>query len=365
VVIDRFSTAARFCVVAGTLSGALAPLSATQQPAPEGRGWLGISVNQHYECLWETTENWKTCDLVMHIEGVQDGGPSALGGLQPGDRVIALDGRDVTFASWAGLFGSVRPGRPVTIDVMRGGARHFAQVVPARRTAETESGTWTRRQVAREPSRPRGSFVVTLTEIEPSEGSGALAITIRDTEDARVAVEPAAIRVVEGQLRVTPLNESVFVELPELRRELLGDLRGVTDSSYERATSALQVMERIRERIPSEAFLEQLSRVAQVGLREVRLATRVGRTFAGAEFEVANRTLATAMNASRAGLLVIEVAPRTPAARLGLRAGDLVFEADGRDLREVADLARVVEDAREPVVVRWVRNGTEMRGRFP
>jgi len=312
--------------------------------------------------VWETTENWKACDLVLHVIEVQDGGPAQTAGLEPGDRMIALDGQDLTFATWNRLRSSIRPGTPVSIDVMRDDARHFVRVTPARRTPDSDSGRWIAPRVALE--RAPSAFVVTLTHIDAERGGFALAV--RDKGDQTVSVEPAALRVVDGQLRLAPLNEALFVELPNLRRELVGSLRGISDSSYAQANSAVRVMANIRARLSSDdEFRTQLTRIAQVGLDQMRLATGFRRSFAGAEFEEARRRLASAVDAQRAGLLVLRVVSGTPAARLGLVPGDLVFDAGGREVRTVSDLSGAVEAAGGSIEVRWERRGTTMSGRFP
>ena len=35
------------------------------------RGWLGLEVASLYECTWGSTEQWKPCELVLHVERVQ------------------------------------------------------------------------------------------------------------------------------------------------------------------------------------------------------------------------------------------------------------------------------------------------------
>ncbi|MGQ0715603.1 MAG: PDZ domain-containing protein [Gemmatimonadaceae bacterium] len=67
------------------------------------------------------------------------------------------------------------------------------------------------------------------------------------------------------------------------------------------------------------------------------------------------------------GLLVLQVAPRTPAARAGVQKGDVLIAVNGRELRSVSQLIRAVEraakdevrievirkDAKRTVVMRW------------
>lgn len=357
-------------VRAAALSGAaaiavIAPVEA--QRAGSG-AWIGIRVDQHYQCGWQASAEWNDCDLVLEVVGVQDDGPADRGGLRPGDRLVAINGQDLTFETWNPLRTSLRPGTPVSIDVMRDEARYFVRVTPIERGPRVESGRW-----VAGPRAPRVRFtsspqvlVLTLTELGGREGDAAFAITIRDTDDQTVDVQPAAVRVVDGRLRMAPIRSEMFIELPNLRGEIVGSLRGITDSTYRRAIDAVQAMARIRERMPSDvAFREKLSRIAQLGLEEVQLASAFRDTWAGAEFEPARRGLATAMDARRTGLLVTRVSAGAPAARLGLRPGDVVFEANGRPVRTVDDLAAAVGEARSPIEIHWVRRGTEMSARFP
>ena len=61
------------------------------------------------------------------------------------------------------------------------------------------------------------------------------------------------------------------------------------------------------------------------------------RSVAGAEFEEMNEGLSSYFGTDE-GALVLRVSPGTPAAQAGLRAGDVVLEADGRDVNSVDDL---------------------------
>ncbi len=337
-------------------SAALAGALAGQQPATQG--WLGVNLTQNYECVWETNEDWKSCNLVMHVAGLQEGGPASRGGLGLGDQLLAIDGVEVTFQNWTRLLNGIRPGSPVSIDVLRDGARHYVHVVPTQRPADTERLPWVR--AVRSSTMPQGprAFVFTLTNLENREGGSAFAITIRDTDADEVAIEPVAVRIIDGQMRVTSLAADAFVELPDLRRELLGAWERETESSYERATSALDAFSRISARLPSPEFRRRLARIAQVGLQEVDLASGFRRSFAGAEFEPVSRRFA-----GQAGLLVLRVGSRTPLARLGLQPGDIVYRAGGVECTEVESLVSAVERAGgEPVRIEWLRDGERLEG---
>ena len=58
-----------------------------------------------------------------------------------------------------------------------------------------------------------------------------------------------------------------------------------------------------------------------------------------------------------AGLLVLSVAPGTPAARAGLRTGDVIIAANGEDIESVRELSEVIagDGTRRPVRLDVVR----------
>lgn len=357
---DVLKRAGVLAVLGASFTGADA-MAAVQEPDRPG-GWLGVRVRQNYECAWVSSDQPADCDVVIDITEVQDGGPAQIGGLLPGDRMIAINGQDLTFQTWDPLRESIRAGTPVSIDVNRDSIRYFVRVTPAVFSVGMDSGRWvgTNRPRARSAGSDRRVFVVTLTELDRTEGGGAFVLTVRDTDRA-VAIEPAALRVLNGQLQLVPISE----EIPNLRREIVGTLRGITDSSYERAASAGQVIDQIRARLPSDQELrERLSRIAQVGLEEMRLATTFRGSWAGAQFMPARRNLASAVEAERQGLLVVRVIDNTPAAQLGLREGDIVFAANDTPIREVKELAWVVDNADGPVEIRWSRKGSLMSGTY-
>lgn len=341
---------------AGVLAVALAsaaPLYAQDASPP---GWLGVTLAQQFECVWETTEDWKDCSLVMDVSGLQAGGPAARGGVELGDRLVAINGENVTYRSWPRLASTVRPGTPVSIDVMRDGQRHFVHVVPTPRPPDIAEIAWVRGEA--DVGRPgeRRAFVFTLTELTGEEGV-AFALTVRDTDADDVAVVPSAVRVVDGQLSVTPLDDRVFVELPQLRTELLRDLRQVSESTYRSASSALEVFDRIGDRLPSPEFRRRLARLAQVGLEQAELATSLRRSFAGARLEPVRRYSG---RERLSGLLVLKVERGTLAERLGLRSGDVVIRAGRTRTLQIEQLLEAVEAAEGGLPVTWIRDGREI-----
>jgi S1-C subfamily serine protease len=68
--------------------------------------------------------------------------------------------------------------------------------------------------------------------------------------------------------------------------------------------------------------------------------------FAGARMTTVGRELAEAMGLPR-GVLVLDVAPGTPAAEAGLQAGDVIRRAGGREVATVPQLRQALDARRE------------------
>lgn len=326
-----------------------------QTPRPQDRGWLGVSMMQTFECVWSTTDDWKDCDVVMDVTRLAEDGPAVRGGLRIGDRLFAINGEEVTFANRERLIGQIRAGTPVSIDVMREGERHFVHVTPAPYPRNPDAVVYVGSAAAprvRAPTAEPRVYVVNVTELEPREGNSAIAFTVRDVRDG-VEVEPTLLQVSGGQVRVMPLDEGRLVaELPEIRVELIGNLKEEMESTMRRASSAFDAFERVRVNLSESEYRARLARVAQNSLDESRLALTLRRAYGGAEFEP--------VSWARDGLLVLRVGPRTPADRLGLQEGDLVYRVGDRLTRQMEDL---VEGAvGDSVRVYWTRQGREMNG---
>ncbi len=65
------------------------------------------------------------------VNTVEAGGPAALAGVLPGDRIRTIAGRDIS--RFEDIFGIVqdRPGQPITVEVLRNGATKSIALVPA------------------------------------------------------------------------------------------------------------------------------------------------------------------------------------------------------------------------------------------
>lgn len=86
----------------------------------------------------------------------------------------------------------------------------------------------------------------------------------------------------------------------------------------------------------------------------------LARGIAGAELKALTEGLASAVGV-RKGLLVISVAPQSPAAAAGLRDGDVIVEADGHAVADVASLGRVMRASGQRTVVLGLRRDGKNR----
>lgn len=341
------------------------PLAGAAQQAATGAapGWIGVRADERYDCGWDSAEDWKNCTLVIRIREMQEGGPAARAGLRAGDRMAAVDGVALTAGNLPHLLSSLRPGVAVRLEVTRDRENHTFDVVPDVRPPDADELPMVSRQtvVATTGNPRRNMFVLWLTD--PAEGGHTgFALTFRDTEDIGVAVEPSAVRVVDGRLSVLPVRDRPAAELPAVRREVLSELQRESEAAYRNFTVALQRVGAVQARLSASEFRRSVASAAQTTLA-AELAARFHRTLAGAEFEPV-RDFSDRPGLD--GLLVVRVARGTMTARLGLRPGDLLVSAAGRQTRDLEDLVIALEsEAEQGRTVVWVRGSREMSGVWP
>jgi membrane-associated protease RseP (regulator of RpoE activity) len=356
-------------LAAGVLALTPPPAAAQETPAVDAPGWIGARVDERYNCGWETSDDWKNCTLVIQVREMQEDGPAARAGLLVGDRLAAMNGTRITLVNLPDLLASIRPSVPVSLQVTRDGTDRTLEVIPDARPPDADDIPMVgRRTIVATTGNPRrGTFVLWLTDSAARDSTerdrAGFALAFRDTDDAGVAVEPSAVRVVDGRLNVLPVRDRPASELPAVRVEILRDLQRETESAYRDFTAALQNVGAVRARLSAVEFRRRVARAARVALPEPGLAVRLHRTFAGAEFEPVRDF---SDRAGLDGLLVLRVARGTVTARLGLRAGDLLLRAADRPTRELEDLITALESEADPdPTVVWVRGGQEMSGVWP
>ncbi len=338
----------RALTVALAAAMAIAPRPAPAQEAEGARadrpGWLGVGLQETLVCpRGDGTEAPEVvtpdeCRRAYVAEALVEGGPAHEAGVQPGDTLIAVNGRPLASRRGARALRSLEPGQPVEVLVGRPGGRESLRVTPAPRPPEMG------RLTLRTPRAPQAGTLgvspgVVLRWSRALEGVQA--------PGRRARGDGGALRV-DRQGRVYLQGDG---ELVRLRGVEADHLRALRDS----------VMRAVRQR------LRRLRRAGSASAESPALPFAGGATLlraAGAEFRPLDAELAEHFEGADRGLLVLRVLPGTPAHGLGLRPGDVVVEAAGRPTVRPGQLRAALRELsdRDSVVVRWIRRGEASTG---
>jgi predicted metalloprotease with PDZ domain len=304
-----------------------APLQA-QNTTPHARGWLGFSFQIREESRTSTPGANAPQEPQQVVVGeVLKGSPADHAGLEPGDTLVRIDGENATARRVSDMAARLRPGDTVRVSVRRAGRTQALTMVAAERPAylgdvrvyprgnagERQYGTWVF---------PNGDSIRRMVRIY--------------IDSARVALDSMPLpRVLERRDSTVIFgwgNRMDTIRLPRLDgRTLLPLMRW--DSAPGHALF-------LGENGPAGFEFGVVSRNA----------------IAGAALQELNPQLAEYFGV-RQGLLVERVSSGTPAARAGLRAGDVVTGAAGLDVGDVADLRRAMRGREGSVELDVLRKG--------
>ena len=297
-------------------AGPAAAQTAAPRPAPTPAepGWIGF---------WYASSGapW------VVVERVERGSPAQRAGLAAGDTVVAVNGRTPGAEGLGAMGRGLRVGDAVRLVVRRGGLqRRFAVVAAAR---------------------PE-SLAVSLRFVTDS----VQRTIMRSVDSARLAVvrglpEPAA-----------PAPTVVVAPTPPLPDPASGQPFHMFVAASSDALLAQLDLVRDAQRAPP---LPRAAPAPPALSPWVLGADRV----AGARLTPLNEGLATYFGTGE-GLLVVEVAPGTPAGEAGLVPGDVLLEAAGRPLADLADLrAALARAAGRPAALQVLRRGKRFETRLP
>lgn len=282
---------------------------------PQQRGWLGMAFQ------FGVQDREGSRQEVAWITDVYPDSPAARAGVQRGDTIVQLNGRaDVQrqLREWR-----LEPGDTVRLRLRRQGGRDRNAVIVA----------------AERPERVAGRRAPLPRQIDIPRGERGPRVMIIDGDTIRIPVEELTARVdsVARRMRIL-LSDSLGPRLRQLERQIPElHLRMEGDTVI------------FRRGTPGEVF------GLEVGRRGV----------AGAEFAELNPELAEYFRGAREGVLVLRVAPETPAARAGLESGDVVVRANGEPVRTIAELRRAITRAeRGELRLDVVRRGAQREVRL-
>jgi len=293
-------------------------LGAAPAAAQAGSGWIGISYTTPPAGDWSR----------VTVRQVLAGSPAESAGISAGDVIVRVNDRIPREPS---ALRAAAPGDTVRFRIERAGREREIAVVAGRRPAAATLPAPVR----------QGADTTVVFDRE------------RFLSAVRTSLDSARVHLDSLQLptfRFERGDSAVVIIQPDgERREI--DLRPMrVDSSQIRAlrtrmTEMREVSERVRE--TSERMREGAVRLREGQAAVTRLTLDAGRrSVAGAELAEINPGLATYFDASE-GLVVLDVAPDTPAARADLRAGDVIVRAGGSSVRTVRDLRNAVTRAEE------------------
>lgn len=424
--ISRIRRSALALAAAATLLGPGSRLVGAQERTAvwtaRERARIGVLLEER--CEQATIERGR-CDLSPLVTSVVVNGPADRAGIASGDTLLSIDGLPVTSPQGREALLSLEDGVTVELEVGRGSGRLAVEVTPEmraddpyvdvrtsffgppRRVATAEGDQEVR--VMRIPSvRSRWDEVeVRLDSLREGDNEfvffhedsvGRFRVEVGDREKAAVLLrrlrEPGPVgEVHEGRHGVEDQHRNLEVRVRGVATAIPGyvwenaklaeRLTKVRDSALRSARVHLDSLVSLQSRfrvLEEDSLALTLSVTTEtdpqgewayfVGPRqvsgEVRALFLTEFRIAGAEFRELHGDLADYFEGTDEGLLVIRVIPDTPAARAGLKEGDVLVEVNGRKCHDVSALRREMGRARPgaELEVEWIRKGERLTGRL-
>jgi membrane-associated protease RseP (regulator of RpoE activity) len=286
---------------------ALALTAAAAAPAPvcaqeplivrlQSSAWLGFS----YSAETVRTDGARQTKIV--VSSVVAESPAADAGLREGDEIVSVNDLRATSALISSLSSSLEPGDEVELGIRRDGDTRTLAITAAERPDGYSSGD--------------NSFYV-------FRGDSVVALARSMLDSARVRMDNLRLPDIRVERRG---DGNLFV----WRDGQLDSLRMWSDSSRP-------------FRFFSDSLRLEFDKWPEVS--GIRGFMRVGmRALAGMSLEEVGPMLGEYFGTD-SGLLVLEVAPESPAARAGLREGDVILRADGTEVARIGQLREIVAEA--------------------
>ncbi len=284
----------------------------------EARGWLGVEFNgavvQH-----TPAGPMLVSANVPSIYSVSAGSPAARAGLVPGDRILAIAGSDVRSGPIP-LGEVLQPGRQVLFRIERDGRGRDVRV----RITEAPEQWIALRSVV------DSVLVAALPEWETP---WSIRIDTTGSEWAQVvrALGSDQLGRIAGVSAVAGGRGG----------NVTFRVRGTPDRG---TASRVTIINQLRSTAPSP-FVFSFDEVALLG----------------AAFRGMTVGMRTELNAPEGGVIVVDVAPGTPAGRAGLRPLDVVVRANGELVLNPATLQRLVLAAERELRLELVREQKPVR----
>lgn len=337
---------------------------AAQAPA---RGWLGIS-------LTAAREPGESIDRVV-ITDVWDSSPAAAAGLRAGDRIMKVNGADVSADRFRSMTQRLAPGDPMALEVLRDG-RAVSLTVVAGDRPDAEAIMPLRIQEELDAVKGRLDRILAASGVEVvvegTGGAGRSRLMAPTIVVERLDGDTLTTRVILGadtaesavHIRAHPEGTGYRIETVTASGEgrtplaiwVQADSAALRMTEQALVTASAQARSRERDAwaraLEADATARPLAPYL-AGLNRV----------AGAEMREMNPGLASYFGVSQ-GLLVTEVVEGTPAAESGLRGGDVIVSAGGTPVTTVRGLREALARGRPDTVLQVVRRGERMELRL-
>ena len=314
-------------------------------PEEHGRqtGWLGIRVDIRMAFPGPLRDS-----IAVVVADVYPGGPADVGGVARGDRLLAVDG--VAFDGWEawGRFtAGLAPGRALRLALLRDGTPHEATVV------------------AGEPPLAGGRVAPRLAAdpLAWRDLAGTQARMMR-TMDSLLRVAASRMGEVERSWSRTRSFDLLIGRVgPVGRRDSLAPtaLRRVHGPIRASSADALPVE---GGGGPSLRSFRNENEAAWPAPMMTPALLHNPFVFGGALARDLTEELGRYFGRP-AGVLIIDVLPRTPAATAGFQPGDVIVSVDGRETPALATLRAALADKGPPYEIDVVRQGSRTLVRYP
>lgn len=308
-------------LLAVSVSAVTAQQVRVRQAPVAAPAWLGVS----YDVRW--LQEGDRCEPQVLVERVIQGSPAERAGIRSGDAIVALDGEPVPATRLAALSARLSPGDSVRLRVNRDGRVRDLFAVADRR-----------------PARPP---TIILDRARSAAGAGHAPVVHLEGETIVARNVEGASQGIHGYWLATGDGRTEY-------RGLGSWSQNDVDARVVRLLRCAQEVEWRPAPSPRVDFRQVQRRADSLRVKMARRALELqdldlpalpphpmvphDRGVAGAELTSLVPELAEYFPNTRDGLLVLRVTPGSPAARGGLRPGDVIVRIDDRTVESATEL---------------------------